>query len=291
MSSIPLRPENADQAAHWTDHQGPTWVRRQRELDVSLQPFLDAVLARLKPEPGERVLDIGCGCGTSTLEIAERVGSGGYALGVDISAPMVELARARALETELGPDRIGFEVADAGAADWSMPPFDAITSRFGVMFFADPVAAFAHIRSALKPGARLSFVCWQTLERNDWMRIPIMAALQHLPPPEMPDPHAPGPFAFADPGRVKSLLSEAGFRDTEVHGLETVMELVGGVPPEEAAEFFIEIGPISRFLREADADAATEAKVRDAVIKAYADAAEGGTVRLPASTWIVSART
>jgi SAM-dependent methyltransferase len=291
MTAIPLRPENADQAEYWTENQGPLWVQRQNELDLTLRPFETGLLKRLAAAEGERILDIGCGFGTTSLDIAEQVGPGGYVHGVDISAPMVEKAKARAAEAGLGPDRIAFDVADAGAAHWEGPGYDAACSRFGVMFFADPVGAFAHIRTALKPGGRLVFVCWQTLDRNDWMMVPIKAALQHLPAPEATDPHAPGPFAFADPARVKSLLGDAGFKDVDVHGLETVLELVGGVSAEQATAFFSEIGPLGRLMRDANADADTEAKVHASVLEAFKAHEEGGKVRLPAATWIVSART
>src|SRR5262249_38336345 len=150
------------------------------------------------------VLDVGCGCGDSTVDLARRVAPDGTVVGMDISAVMLERARQTAREQGVNAR---FEHADAQTHAFAPASFDVLFSRFGVMFFADPTAAFANLRSALRPGGKLAFVCWQSLAENPWMLVPLGAAFQIIPPPPMPAPDAPGPFAFADQSRVRSILA------------------------------------------------------------------------------------
>src|SRR2546423_10023308 len=149
------------------------------------------------PATGERVLDVGCGAGASSLDLAARVGAGGHVLGVDISEPLI--SRARALAPQDTPAL--FQVADASSTELPEGAFDILFSRFGVMFFDDPTAAFAHMRRALKPGARVAFVCWRGMAENDWVRLPMGAMEGILPPTAPPGPEGSGPFSFGDPGR------------------------------------------------------------------------------------------
>ena len=171
----------------------------------------------LEPEKNERVLDGGCGGGQTMLALAQRVGSKGVVVGLDISRPMLEIARRRPLPA--GACRPDFREADVQSDDLGAEVFDAAFSRFGVMFFSDPIAAFANVRSALKPGGRITFVCWRPFQENAWMRIPMEAAQPFLDPTPVMDPLAPGPFAFADPDRVHSILSSAGFDKVTVEPL------------------------------------------------------------------------
>lgn len=170
---------NAAQADYWNATAGQTWTQDHEALDRQIAPLALEALRALAPAAGERVLDVGCGCGQTTLDIAARVGSNGSVTGIDISAPMLEIARQRLLPVAAG--RVEFRQADAQGAHLGRSSFDAAYSRFGVMFFSDPVAAFINIRNALKPDGRLGFVCWRPLEANRWMFEPLQAARPFLP--------------------------------------------------------------------------------------------------------------
>ncbi|MEN8185026.1 MAG: class I SAM-dependent methyltransferase [Myxococcota bacterium] len=276
---------NAEQIAYWNEQTGPKWVRLQQRLDEMIGPLGQAGLDRVKPVPGERALDVGCGCGASALEIAERVGAEGSVLGLDISSVMLERAEARAREQGLGQAR--FLAADAQTHPFQEPRFDLVFSRFGVMFFSDPDAAFRNLHAALAPGGRLGFVCWQAVARNPWMLVPLSAAapLLELPPP--PSPEAPGPFAFADPDRVRRILASAGFEDVALEPLESEISLGGEASLEEAVAFVLDIGPTAAVLR--DQPEPREA-VTAAVRGALAPFARPDGVRLPCSAWVVTAR-
>ena len=175
---------NAEQITYWNEQSGPKWVALDGRLDALISPYGDRALERTKPALGERVLDVGCGCGRTTLELAARVGSPGSVTGIDISTVM--LARARERARKSGAQNVRFENADVQTHAFEPGSFDLAFSRFGVMFFADPVAAFANLRGALAPGGRLAFVCWQPLANNPWMQVPLAATAPHLKLPEPP---------------------------------------------------------------------------------------------------------
>jgi SAM-dependent methyltransferase len=282
-TAMPER-RNADQIAEWNGVLGERWAAQQREIDGIVGPFGAAALQAAAARPGERVIDIGCGCGDTTFALAQAVGAQGSALGVDISQPMLAVARARAAEANL--PQLAFAEADASAAD--LPAgCDLLFSRFGVMFFDEPAAALARLRRALRAGGRCVFVCWRAPRDNPWAMAPLAAARAALgvtPPPA--DPHAPGPFAFADDPRLKGLLAEAGFSAIELHRFDAPVSL--GASPRLAAEAALKVGPVMRFVREvgdAHAPAITEAIERALAPLAGTD----GQVRLAGSTWIVSA--
>ncbi len=174
---------NQEQQRFWNEHAGPTWVRWQDALDRQIRPHGDLALEALAPAPGESVLDVGCGCGDTSLELARRVGDKGAVLGVDLSAPMLERARARAVEA--GMPQLRFEQVDAQSGELGAAAFDALFSRFGVMFFEDAPSAFGNLARALRPGGRLAFVCWQPPSENPWVTVPMaaVAPLLTLPPP------------------------------------------------------------------------------------------------------------
>ena len=275
---------NADQIAYWNAGAGETWANLQDRLDHQLGPLGRAAQDALAPRPGERVLDIGCGSGQTTLDLLRAVAPGGRVLGVDISRPMLEVARRRAE----GLAGVSFQEADAASAPFEAGSFDAAFSRFGVMFFADPLGAFRNIARALKPGGRLAFVCWRTPQENLLMTLPLAAAATALPPsdpPPPPAPGAPGPFAFADPGRVWDLLGQAGFSDI---GIQAHDEKIGSGDLDATVEVALKVGPLGAMLRE-------HPDRRDAVIDAVREAlrpheTEAG-VLLDSATWIVTART
>src|SRR5258705_5710546 len=198
---------NAEQIAYWNE-RGKQWVAVNDMLDAMIGPLGRHALDRARVAPGEAVLDVGCGCGDTTLELARRVGPSGRVLGVDISAPMLGRARERARAA--GATHVIFEQADAQTHAFTAASFDLILLRFRVMFFVDPTAAFANLRPALRSGGRLTFVCWQGFPKNPWMAVPLMAAMPHIKLPTPPAPDAPGPFAFGDDGRVRTILADAG---------------------------------------------------------------------------------
>ena len=276
MSDAP----NADQVAYWNDAAGKTWADLQEPMDRQLESLGRRVMAALQPSPGERVLDIGCGSGATTLMLAEAVAPGGEAVGVDISRPMLDVAHRRSA----GLSGVSFQEADAQTAPFPSASFDGVFSRFGVMFFADPPAAFTNIHRALKPGGRLAFVCWRTPFENPFMILPMMAAAPHLPPSEPQDPTAPGPFAFADPERVRGILTAGGFTDIDI---ARHYEKIGGGDLERTLDLSLRIGPLSRALREnPDRREAVVGAVREAL------AAHAGPqgVKLDSAAWIVTAR-
>jgi len=277
---------NAQMHEYWNGLAGEKWVRLEHRLDESLQPFADGLFAAARLHSGERVLDIGCGCGATTLESARRVGPEGRALGVDISAIMLTRARERARELGLG--NATFEVVDAQSDPLPAGEFDVVISRFGVMFFAHPEAAFANLLSALRPGGRLAFVCWQKIDANPWMFLPTLAAMQHVAIQRPTDPHAPGPFAFADADRVRGLMERAGWRDVTTSRFEIPFAAGGGGSLDEAVDFMMEMGPAAQALRESDA--ATRARVREAIYETMKPFERNGGVLMDAAAWIFSAR-
>ena len=268
---------NAQQVAYWNEQAGPTWADLQAPLDRQLAPLGRRVMAELDLGPGRRVLDVGCGAGETTLALAA---TGAQAVGVDISRPLLEVARAR---SQALPN-VEFLEADAQAQAFP-EPFDAVFSRFGVMFFADPIAAFTNLRRALKPGGRLAFVCWRRPDENPALTAPMQAALAHIPPPPPPaDPSAPGPFAFADPERILAVLSGAGFLDVAVTPHD---EKIGGNDLETTVSLSLKVGPLGALLREhPDKRDAVIGAVREFLARHLTD--DG--VKLDSATWIVTAR-
>jgi SAM-dependent methyltransferase len=278
---------NAEQRAFWNEQAGPLWVVHQERLDRQIGPHGEAALAKLAAAPGERVLDVGCGCGDTSLALGRAVGPAGRVLGVDLSEPMVARAGERAAAAGLA--HVAFRAGDVQTSPLERDAFDAAFSRFGVMFFADPVAAFANVRRALRVGGRLAFVCWRPVAENPWVHVPMAAAapLLSLPPP--PPEGTPGPFAFGNPERVRRILAEAGFAEVEIEPADLLME-PGGGDPEEAADLFLEVGPLAFALREVGAGEALRAKVRAAVRESFAPHVRDGRVALGSAVWLVRAR-
>ncbi|HUO91625.1 MAG TPA: class I SAM-dependent methyltransferase [Rhizomicrobium sp.] len=273
---------NQDQIEYWNGRAGQNWAAQQDYTDRILGHITEAFLAFAAPKAGERVLDIGCGCGTTTFTFAQCVGRDGSVAGIDISGPMLSVAQARAQASQAD---IPFIEADASTYDFQ-PVFDLVASRFGVMFFAEPVGAFANIRKALAPNGRLAFVCWRAMQDNGWAMTPIAAARPLLPPQEPIDPNAPGPFAFADKDRLRDILEKAGFRHIHIEKFDGHMDMAATV--EEAAAKTMTIGPLSRAT--AEVDEATRTKIRDAVMGALKSYATPEGVRAPVACWLVRAR-
>ena len=278
---------NAGQIDVWNGSSGEQWVLQQERMDAVLAPVSSALFAVADVQPGMHVLDIGCGCGDTTLEIARRVGSAGRVLGVDISVPM--LARAR----ERTPAGAPVAFIEADATTYALPAADAdlLLSRFGVMFFADPVAAFANMRQGLKSGGRVAFACWRPIETCPWMTVPLKAARSIVPAdPNAPpaDPDAPGPQAFARAERVQSILAAAGFADIALDAVDLTVDLAGGKGLTGAIEGALYVGPVSRVMRDQPPD--VKARATDALRTALTPYVRGETVPLGAGIWIVTAR-
>ena len=284
MDRIAAEGPNAQQIEYWNDVSGTRWVEMNDVIDAQISPLGEAAMTGVAP--GERVLDVGCGCGQTSLQLAERVGDAGQVVGLDISAVMLARARERAEASRL--TNTTFRNADAQTESFA-GDFDVLFSRFGVMFFASPEAAFANLRSALRPGGRLTFLTWQSLGANPWMQVPLAAAAKHLPPGgPPPDPTAPGPFAFADATRVEGLLTAAGFEEVAHESLERELLVGGGRSLDETVSFLVQLGPTNTALR--DVDDALRARVLTEIRAALEPYHDGSAVRMPAAAWIVSAR-
>jgi SAM-dependent methyltransferase len=208
-------------------------------------------------------------------------------LGADISEPLLLRARERASSSELPKDALTLVNADAAAHHFDEQAFDLVFSRFGVMFFADPVHAFKNIARGIKRSGRLVFMCWRPLVLNEWMSVPF-GAVRHLLPATEPTPEgAPGPFAFADQNRVRGILTGAGFRDVTFEAADRPMGLGSTVP--EAADYALTIGMLARAVREAN-DPSLKAKVREHLVTLFEKTATDAGVEMPAAVWLVSAR-
>lgn len=276
---------NAEQIEYWNERGGPQWVKLQERLDAQIGPLGLIALEQAAAQPGESVLDVGCGCGHTALALADRVGPRGSVMGIDISHPMLGRARERQQEQQL--QNLSFLHADAQTHQFEPESVDLIFSRFGVMFFEDAAQAFGNLRTALRPGGRLCFLCWQELRKNDWVRVPLQAAAQHVPLPPRPEPGAPGPFSLADPARMRDILDAAGFRNVRCQSHETDISVGGATGVEGAVAFLLAIGPVAALLRESDAG--TRSRVAEAIRAALLPYAAGDNVYLSSATWVVQA--
>lgn len=278
---------NDAQAAYWEDRAG-SWVDAEPMTQLMLGGVItDTAIGRLAPVVGEDVLDIGCGPGPTTMQIAAMVRPVGRVTGADISPTMVSVARTRARDAGLGD--VSFVVADAQSADLGTDVYDAAFSRFGVMFFADPVAAFANVARALRPGGRLVFACWQDVSRNEWLHLPGAAAVAVSGRmPELPETGSPGPFSLSDPDRIRAILDASGYVDVTVEDLTVPI-----VIPEDRIEVMIDGARRMGVLREQldwfHDDPELSARIVDAVRAELVGRVRDGELRLTSSAWIVSA--
>lgn len=275
--------DNSEQIAEWNGVLGQRWVAMQKEIDSIVVPFGDAALMAAMPRSGERVLDIGCGCGGTSIEIARIVGATGEVLGIDVSQPMLEVARSRAALAQCA--NLAFR--DGDASEVGLPAnMDLLFSRFGVMFFSQPIAAFSHLLKSLRAGGRCVFVCWRAPRDNAWAMTPLSAARKAMDiTPAPADPDAPGPFAFADEERLRTILSGAGFGEIRMRRFDAALSL--GETPRAAAENAARMGPVSRLVEEVGVEHLPV--ILDAVERSLASlAAPSGHVSLNGSTWVVS---
>jgi SAM-dependent methyltransferase len=218
-SSLRVHPTNADQLRAWDGDEGAYWAARADDFDRSVRAHHERLLTTAAVRPGDRVLDVGCGTGQVTIDVA-RVATAGSALGVDLSAAMLDVARHRA-EAD-GLRNVAFDQVDAQVHPFGAAAFDLAVSRTGAMFFGDPVAAFTNIARALRPGGRLVLVTWQSPARNEWFR-EITTALAAGRQPPAPPAGAPGPFSLSDPERIRDVLGASGYRDVACEGTSADM--------------------------------------------------------------------
>ena len=276
--------QNADQIAFWNGPAGQRWTDRQQAQDIMLAPVADILIDRAKAGVGERIVDVGCGCGATTFALAQKVGPAGHVFGIDVSAPM--LGRARQIAPKGLP--VDFELADATVYPFEPASADLLVSRFGVMFFAAPALSFANMRRALRPSGRMAFACWREPRDNPWLMAPLQAAYKHAPRLPQPGPDDPGPFSFASEQRVAGILGEAGFTAIEMERCDLSLDIAIGRGLEAAVETAVEMGPAARALegQPPDVIAAATHSIRE-VLSPFAS---GQHVPLAASFWMVTAR-
>lgn len=273
---------DSGQAALWNGRVGENWVEAQDLLDEMLKPLEERLLESLLPEPGEQALDVGCGTGGTTLAVARRLSATGHCLGVDVSQLMLAAARAR-VQGEGAP--ASFICADAQTYAFEPARFDCVFSRFGVMFFNDPVRAFANLRRAAKRGARLRFVAWRRAAENPFMTTAESVAAPLLPNLPARDPDAPGQFAFGDQSRVARILEESGWAEITIAPIDVVCTL----PESSLVHYLTRLGPLGQIFPETDEK--TRARVIAAVRAAFEPYVHGAEVRFEAACWMVGAQT
>ena len=274
-----IKMSNQEQAELWNGRMGTAWVSVEDYIDRMLAPISQVGIERAGPGAGDKVIDIGCGCGTTSLELAA---DGASVWGVDISQRMIERANAK----DHGGASVRFSVADAAIEAYDAE-HDVVFSRFGVMFFSDPIAAFQNIRAALRPGGRLVYLCWQAPQDNPWLAVAGAAVAPFMPADTpAPDPAAPGPFSMADPVRTRNVLEEAGLVDINIESVERDLHL--GNHLDELMAFQKKIGPLSALLESGDEE--TGLKATAAVREAFAAHLGDNGVTMRAAAWLVTGR-
>jgi SAM-dependent methyltransferase len=274
---------NVEQAEEWDGREGDHWVQHADRYDALSQRITPHLMEAAAVGTADRVLDVGCGCGLTTRSAA-RAASSGSVLGIDLSAAMLQEAERRTRAE--GLTNVGFERGDVQVHAFPPAEFDLAMSRFGVMFFEDPVVAFANIASAIRSGGRFAFLCWQDLARNDWIMIPAGGALSYVPFPDLGPEGAPGPFSLADPDRTRRVLTDAGFEEIEISEITEQMFL--GDNAADATEFLRGTGMARLLFENVDAD--TERKAIDAVREALEAHEQPEGIWLGSAAWLVVAR-
>ena len=283
-SATAIPTANQEQVDYWNSAAGERWLTHRATLDRQMSLITDRLFTRAAVRPGERVIDVGCGAGGTTIRLGRAVGATGAVLGVDISEPMLSLATKLAAAV----DQVRFERADAQVHGFEAEVHDLAFSRFGFMFFADPVAAFRNLGTAFRSGGRLCLGCWGPLQQNPWFRVPREIAIRHLGPPEPQPPHAPGPLACADAEYAHEVFTAAGFEEVAITAED--LDLLGPATAEETAEFACVMGPAGRLIREKHAPADTVQAIAAEIAEAYKDYATSDGVRVPAKINFISAR-
>ena len=280
----PAGGDNAEQIDFWNGEAGKRWADEQDSLDAMLHPLGLGAIERADLMAGDRVIDVGCGCGVSTLAIAHIVGPTGHVLGVDVSEPMLQVAKQRGK----GHGNLSFTRADASTYKFAPATADLIFSQFGVMFFSDPQAAFKNIRKALKPDGRVCMVVWRPAKENPWVMRCLKIAAEHGPLPAPMGPDAPGPFAFGDVEKVEGILEGAGFSDVHMEPQDMKMHIGAGRDLNGAVDFLLGIGPMRMLLEEHEPK--LREKIRAQIVAALTPDFTPQGLLMDSATWIVTAK-
>ena len=280
-----MEDKNIKQRQFWSGAGGDVWVNKQREMDIMLNPLGDRVIERLDLKSDAKIIDIGCGCGATTLEIAKKI-TQGEILGVDISEPMLDKATETAKEMSLS--NISFEVKDVQVDVMPQNYFDVAFSRFGVMFFEDPFEAFKNIHSSLKEDGLLSFVCWQNASLNPWQSLSIQVIKEFLDLPA-PAPKSPGPFAFEDKTYLEDILRESGFKGLEISDNQEDIVMFSGKSIREACEDYLTINPVVTEMLKNSKPELTE-EILEALVIKFSNFHQNDGLLFPSATWIVTAK-
>ena len=277
---------NKNQKDFWSGKGGDIWVERQNAMDTMLSPLGEAALNKLNFNEEENVLDIGCGCGHTTLNIAKRIGPSGNVTGLDISEPMLKRAKESAVEMSI--TNTSFKCVDVQIEDLGDQIYSAAFSRFGVMFFEDSIAAFKNINKSLISGGYLSFVCWQSPAVNPWQSLFIQEVKKFLDLPS-PPPRSPGPFAFMESEYVSSILEESKFQDITIEGHEVEVNMFSGRSLSDSVKDYISINPVvTQMLKESSENQIAE--IVNSGIEAFSPYYSEKGLIFPSATWLVTAR-
>ena len=276
---------NSKQKQFWSGAGGDVWVNKQSEMDIMLNPLGAKAIDKLDLNQETKILDIGCGCGATTLEIAKKINDGTIT-GVDISEPMLKRASQNAAALELS--NINFQVLDVQVDEMPSNDFDIAFSRFGVMFFENPFEAFSNIYKSLKQDGQLSFVCWQNPALNPWQSLSIQVIKQFLDLPA-PPPKSPGPFAFEDKTYVQEILEKSNFKDIKIDDNQEDIIMFSGKSIQEACEDYLTINPVvTEMLKNSEEKLKEE--VLAALIDQFSHFHNGDGLLFPSATWIVTAK-
>ncbi len=279
-----MEDKNAKQKDFWSGKGGDYWVEKQSEMDIMLNPLGKKALAKLDLKSNSEVLDIGCGCGATTLEIAKKV-SEGTVTGLDISVPM--LGKAESEASIQGIANVDFKVIDVQVDQLASEKYDYVYSRFGVMFFDDPYEAFKNIFSSIKEGGELSFVCWQDPSLNPWQSLSVQVIRGYLDMPS-PPPRSPGPFAFHEKDYVKEILEKSGFSNISFDDNQEDITMFSGKSLQEASEDYLAINPVvTEMLKDSPDD--LKAEIVESLKEAFSEFHKGDGLVFPSATWVVSA--
>lgn len=276
---------NTDMSEFWNGEGGEKWVHFQESIDAHLLPFGQEAIAAAALSDGESVVDIGCGSGDTSFELARYVGLNGRVLGVDISEPILELANKKIISTN--PPNIRFEQGDAQIFRFEAESFDVIFSRFGVMFFDDSIAAFKNLHRALKSNGKITFVCWQSVQNNEWITFPLTVVAKHVPLPAPLSEDEPGPMSFAAPEKVRRILGAAGFSNIEINAFSAPFTVGNSI--EESVAFLTQLSPVSGAIERSIADDTIKSQITADLLDALSPYETDRGVTMDAATWIVTA--
>ena len=276
--------KNIKQKQFWSGAGGDVWVDKQREMDIMLNPLGRKAIEQLVLEEHTKILDIGCGCGATTIEIAKMIPKG-HVTGLDISIPMLD--RAEKFASEMSLSNIDFQVKDVQTEEISSNQYDIAFSRFGVMFFEDPYEAFKNINQSIKENGQLVFVCWQHSSLNPWQSLSLQVIKEYLDLPS-PPPKSPGPFAFEDKDYIEDILKGTDFKDISIADNQEDIVMFSGKSIREACEDYLTINPVVTEMLKNSGNELKE-EILEALIAKFSSFHNNDGLLFPSATWIVSA--